>query len=101
MRREDIAPKQAEAIKQKIRPMLAYLNRLKRRMDQRKFPHDDTLFNEVVDSADAMHKLNVSIHYLSCGKTGGHAAQPSDCFADAEPLLSTEPHDQRQQSRLK
>jgi hypothetical protein len=50
--------------------MLAYLNRLKRRMDQRKFPHNDPLFNEVVDAADAMHKLNVSIHYLSCGKTG-------------------------------
>jgi hypothetical protein len=72
MRSEDLTPRQAETIKKTIRPMLAYLNRLKRRMDQRKFPHDDSLFNEVVDAADALHKLNVSIHYLSCGKTGGH-----------------------------
>src|SRR3954466_7243574 len=96
MRREDLTREQAEAIKQKIRPMLAYLNRLKKRMNDRKFPHNDPLFNEVVDAADALHKLNVSIHYLSCGKTGGHAGQPADCFADAKPLLSPEPHDQSQ-----
>jgi hypothetical protein len=83
----------AEAIKQKIRPMLAYLNRLKRRMNDQKFPHNDPLFNEVVDAADAMHKLNVSIHYLSCGKTGGHTFQPPTGFADAEPLISPERRD--------
>jgi hypothetical protein len=48
MRREDITRDQTDAIKQKIRPMLAYLNRLKRRMNDRKFPHNDPLFNEVV-----------------------------------------------------
>src|SRR3954464_6752839 len=93
MRREDLTREQAEAISQKIGPMLGYMNRLKKRMNQI-FARDDTLFAEVIDAADALHKLNVSIHYLSCGKTGGHAAQPSDCFADAEPLLSPEPHDE-------
>jgi hypothetical protein len=79
--------------------MLAYLNRLKKRMNDRKFPHNDPLFNQVVDAADAVHKLNVSIHYLSCGKTGGHAVQPSGCFADAKPLLSPEPDDQPEHNR--
>ena len=50
--------------------MLGYLNRLKKRMDRWKLSRDDPLFNEVVDAVDALHRLNVSYHYLSCGKTG-------------------------------
>jgi hypothetical protein len=38
---------------------------------------DDSLFAEVIDAADALHKLNVSIHYLSCGKTGAGGYPPS------------------------
>src|SRR5258707_12473668 len=95
MRREDLTREQAEAIKEKIAPILGYLNRLKKRMNE-VFARDDPLFAEVIDAADALHKLNVSIHYLSCGKTGNHVVQPSAGFADAEPLLSPEPHDQSQ-----
>jgi hypothetical protein len=69
MRREDLTREQAEAIKEKIGPMLGYLNRLKKRMNA-VFARDDSLFAEVIDAADALHKLNVSIHYLSCGTTG-------------------------------
>src|SRR4051812_2135992 len=36
MRGEDVTREQAHAIKQKIRPMPAYLNRLKKRMNDRK-----------------------------------------------------------------
>jgi hypothetical protein len=61
MRREDITREQAEAIKAKIAPMLGYLNRLKKRMNA-VFARDDSLFAEVIDAADALHKLNVSIH---------------------------------------
>jgi hypothetical protein len=50
--------------------MLGYLNRLKRRMNE-VFARDDSPFAEVIDAADALHKLNVNIHYHSCGKTGG------------------------------
>jgi hypothetical protein len=95
MRREDVTPRQAAAIKKKIAPMLGYMNRLKKRMNQ-KFARDDSLFAEVIDAADALHKLNASIHYLSCGKTGEHAYQPPTRIADAAPLLSPEPHDQPQ-----
>jgi hypothetical protein len=38
------------------------------------FAGDHSLFAEAIGAADALHKLNVSIHYLSCSKTGagGH-----------------------------
>ena len=50
--------------------MLGYLIRLKKRMNA-VVDRDDSLFAEVIDAADALHKLNVSVDYLSCVKTGG------------------------------
>src|SRR6476620_12437074 len=95
MRREDITRDQAAAIKKEISPMLGYLNRLKKRMNA-VFARDDSLFAEVIDAADAMHKLNVSIHYLSCGKTGAGSGgyPPPIGFTDSQPLESPQPHDQ-------
>ena len=98
MRREEVTREQAEAIGKKIGPMLGYLNRLKDRMNK-VFARDDSLFDEVINAADALHRLNVSIHYLSCGQASGHGIQPSAGFADAEPLLSPQPHDQPQHHR--
>jgi hypothetical protein len=91
--RRDLTREQAEAIKAKIAPMLGYLNRLKKRMNQ-VFARDDSLFAEVIDAADALHKLNVSIHYLSCGKNGGSSGgHPSQsAFADSQPLESPQAH---------
>ena len=93
MRREDITREQAEAIKAKIGPMLCYLNRLKRRMND-VFARDDPLFAQVIDAADALHTLNVSVHYLSCGTTGGGSGgYPSEsAFGSARPLSSPSEH---------
>jgi hypothetical protein len=66
MRSDDITPAQAERIKARIRPMLGYLGRLKHRMLKRRFPNDDLLFLTVVKAYDAIHELNVHVHYLSC-----------------------------------
>jgi hypothetical protein len=73
--------------------MLSYLNRLKKRMNA-VFARDNSLFAEVIDAADALHKLNVSIHYLSCGKTGGSSGgHPSQsAFSDSQPLELPQPH---------
>ena len=49
-----------------LRAMLGYLCRLKKRMEKRQFPHDDKLLRAVVSGYDAMHALNVEVHYLSC-----------------------------------
>jgi hypothetical protein len=71
MRSDDITPAQAEQIKVRIRPMMGYLGRLKERMHRRRFPHDDLLFLTVVKAYDAIHELNVHVHYLSCSSGVG------------------------------
>jgi hypothetical protein len=53
--------------------MLGYLNRLKRRMEKRRFPSDDKLFQTVLRAYDAIHELNVHVHYLSCESGVGRA----------------------------
>ncbi len=64
MRSDDITPAQAEQIKAKVRPMMGYLGRLMKRIHKRRFPHDDQLFITVVKAYDAIHELNVHLHYL-------------------------------------
>jgi hypothetical protein len=97
MKREDVSREQAEAIKEKIGPMFGYLNRLKKRMNKA-FARDDSLFAEVIDAADALHKLNVSIHYLSCGKKGaGSGGYPAPIgFTDSPRVESPQADDQPQ-----
>jgi hypothetical protein len=46
--------------------MLGYLARLKKRMEKRRFPNDDRLLLTVLKAYDAVHELNVHVHYLSC-----------------------------------
>jgi hypothetical protein len=66
-----ITAAQADALAVKLRPMLSYLNRLLKRMEQTGFPPDDRLLGMVVVVRNAMHELTVAVHYASCpGKTG-------------------------------
>ena len=61
----------SHAIHERRLPMLGYLNRLERCMEQRGFPVDDKLWARVVDARDAMHALTVAVHYASCkGQVG-------------------------------
>lgn len=66
MRSDELTPAQARALKEQLRPMLSYLGRLQKRMHKRRFPHDDKLVQLVADAYNAMHALNVEVHYLSC-----------------------------------
>jgi hypothetical protein len=76
MQSDDLTKEQARALKNKIRPTLDYLGRLKRRMVRRGFLNDDPLLTAVVKAEDAMHALHVEIHYLSCGdKVGRKSAE--------------------------
>jgi hypothetical protein len=65
MRCDDLSRDQADAIKEKIGAMNAYLTRLLKRMNQRKFEHDDRLLKAVCKAGAAIHELNVELHYLS------------------------------------
>jgi hypothetical protein len=71
MRFDDLTREQAAALKNKLRPMLGYLGRLKRRMVQRGFLSGDPLLEAVVQAENAVHALHVQVHYLSCGDVVG------------------------------
>ena len=68
---DDLTREQARALKNKLQPMLGYLNRLKKRMHNKGFPPDDELLNLVVKAEGALHELQVATHYLACGDTAG------------------------------
>jgi hypothetical protein len=62
MRSDQLTRRQAQALKNKIRPMLGYLSRLKRRMAQKGFPPDDPLWQLASKAEQAMHELHVATH---------------------------------------
>jgi hypothetical protein len=78
MRSDDLTSAQAQKIKASIRPMLGYLIRLKKRMEKRRFPSDDGLFQTVLRAYDAIHELNVHVHYLSCESGVGRVLPPNE-----------------------
>jgi len=62
----DLTTGQAAKINDRIRPLVSYLYRLKERMERRSFPRDDPYYLLVVRAHDAMHRLFVETHYMSC-----------------------------------
>jgi hypothetical protein len=78
MRSDDLTRDQARALKNKLQPMLGYLNRLKKRMTYRGFPPDDELLRLVCQAETAMHQLHVATHYLACGDTAGGKSRAND-----------------------
>jgi hypothetical protein len=74
MRSDDLTRDQARALKNKLQPMLGYLNRLKKRMQRRGFPPDDRLLIAACRAEEALHALSVEVHYVACGDTAGRAA---------------------------
>ena len=50
--------------------MLAYVHKLRQRIERRHFPPDDPPRRKVIAACDAMLRLTVDLHYRSCpGKT--------------------------------
>jgi hypothetical protein len=76
MTRDDVTREQAEVLKRNLRPMLAYLGRLKSRMTRRRFQPSDPLVVAVCRAEDAMHALTVHVHYLTCEHGVGRLPQP-------------------------
>jgi hypothetical protein len=67
MKAFDLTKEQAEAIKDRVAPMLAYLHRLK----ARDFLPNDPLYLLVVGARESLHSLWVETHYLPCGQGVG------------------------------
>jgi hypothetical protein len=70
---------QAEKIGKTIGRQLNYLRRLIKRMEHQRFPPKDSLYLEATAAFNAIHKLNVSLHYLSCAPgTTMDASRPAN-----------------------
>jgi hypothetical protein len=54
------------------------VGRLKHRMHKRRFPHNDQLLRTVLEAYDAIHKMNVHVHYLSCNSGVGRVPPKSE-----------------------
>jgi hypothetical protein len=63
-----------------------YLVRLKTRMEEVGFPPADPLYKLVAGAYDAMHRLSVETHYLSCKGVGRPSAEGDDDEGDGPEL---------------
>jgi hypothetical protein len=54
------------------------LVRLRNRMHERGFPHDDPLYVLVCDAYERMQQLSMHVHYLSCDGVGRPSRRPDD-----------------------
>lgn len=63
MNSRDIQPNQAEQIRRTLQPKIAYILKLKNRMENVGFPPNDPLLVRVRAAYDAMHTLYIDLHY--------------------------------------
>ena len=61
-----ITHEQAGELNEHLRPMLAYLGRVRNRLQAVGYLPDDPLYRRVNDAYNGMHALTVEVHYLSC-----------------------------------
>ena len=70
MDRTTMTRNDAKVVSEAIRKQLGYLSRLRERMRAVGFPDDDRLLKKVDAAYDAMHRLSVELHYMSCDGVG-------------------------------
>jgi hypothetical protein len=74
MERPRLATKEAEALRDRIRPMLHFLYKCRRRLDALGIDAKGPIY-EVIDKAFcATHELHITLHYESCGRGVGKAS---------------------------
>jgi len=77
MNSSDLTPDQAAIVSKSIRRLLNYLYRLKSQMEKVGFKPCEPLFRDVCEAYDAVHKLSVTLHYLSCSTGVGLSPKKS------------------------
>jgi hypothetical protein len=70
MNRDDVTKAQAKRIHAALWPSANYLARLRRRMEQRRFPQ---LYVRVCATNEELNRLMMDLHYLSCDGVGRSA----------------------------
>ncbi len=68
MQREDLTREQIETVQAKIVAQLAYLGRLRYRMERAGLPSTDKTFQFVAAAHDAIHRLRIDLRYLECDR---------------------------------
>lgn len=63
MNSHDLTPQQLDELAERIRQMVDYLHHFKERMEQRKFPRDDEIFELTSRAFDRVHHLRMALHY--------------------------------------
>ena len=78
MNKSDITPDQAKQLADAVCRQKAYLYRLRERMEKRGFTPSDPLYQRVAAAYDAVFRLWVELHYMSCGvkNPGGREEKP-------------------------
>jgi hypothetical protein len=71
MRPRHLNRKQAEALQNRIRPMLSFLHRCRRRLEALDFQQECELFQSVDKAHRELHSLHVTLIYESCGRGVG------------------------------
>ncbi len=62
---------QADAFREKVRPILNYFNRCVRRLEAKNFTDKSELFEAVKKAREAVFSLHVDLIYLACGRGVG------------------------------
>ena len=63
--KDDLTPKQAEALGQRIGPMLRFLSLCRKRLDSGHYDTHSKFYALVVKAHEAIHSLRVHLHYRS------------------------------------
>jgi hypothetical protein len=75
MERPRLTTKQAEALRDRIRPMVSFLHRCLRRLDARGFDDKGVIYQAIDKAYCALHKLHIELHYESCGHGVGETSE--------------------------
>jgi hypothetical protein len=82
MERPRLTTKQAEALRDKIRPMLHFLHRCRQRLDALGFDSKGAIYQAVDRAYSALYSLHMTLHYESCA---GGVGRPSEERAKLKP----------------
>lgn len=66
MTSRQLEPEHALIVQRVVARHLAYAARLRRRLEQLRFPPDDPLMASTTHAYHALHELHVRLHYLGC-----------------------------------
>jgi hypothetical protein len=86
MSRNDIEKWQAKRIGDALFPTVNYFVRLRLRMEQLRFPHDDPVYKLVCEAHEGMNRLRLDVHYLSCDGVG-RASSDGITLASGRPAM--------------